>query len=97
VFAALGDPTRLELVDRLCKRGPMSITRLADGFGVTRQAVTKHLRVLSEAGVITSSRQGRERVWELETARLEDVRRWLDLVSEQWDEALGRLKTFVEG
>ncbi len=96
IFAALGDATRLELVTRLCKGGPTSIARLSGGLDVTRQAVTKHLHVLEGAGVVTSSRQGRESVWELEPARLDDARRWLDLVSQQWDEALGRLKAFVE-
>ena len=96
VFAALGDDTRLWLVSRLCEGGPLSIARLAEGSDVTRQAITKHLTVLAEAGLARSLRDGRERLWELEPQRLEDARRYLDLVSKRWDEALGRLKKLVE-
>lgn len=96
VFAALGDETRLRLVARLCNGGPMSITRLSDGSEVTRQAITKHLRVLEDAGLVSGSRRGRESVWELELDRLAAARRSLDLISEQWDAALDRLRAFVE-
>jgi DNA-binding transcriptional ArsR family regulator len=96
IFAALGDPIRLELVTRLCRGGPMSIAKLAEGFDVTRQAVTKHLVVLESAGVVSSRRQGREVLWELESTRLEEAKKWLDVISQQWDEALNRLKAFVE-
>jgi DNA-binding transcriptional ArsR family regulator len=74
----------------------MSIVRLADGAGVSRQAVTKHLRALERAGLARSSRAGREHIWELRPTRLSDVQRYLDQISDQWDAALGRLKTFVE-
>jgi DNA-binding transcriptional ArsR family regulator len=97
VFAALGDETRLRLVTRLCKGGPQSIAELAAGSEVTRQAITKHLQVLAAAGLARSVREGRERVWELQPRRLEAVRRYLDSISKQWDAALDRLKTFVEG
>jgi DNA-binding transcriptional ArsR family regulator len=96
VFAALGDETRLRLVNRLSAGGPLSIARLTEGEAVTRQAITKHLVVLAEAGLVRGARQGRESLWELEPDRLEVARRWLDLVSRRWDESLGRLKTFVE-
>jgi DNA-binding transcriptional ArsR family regulator len=96
VFAALGDEMRLRLVARLCADGPQSIAHLTAGTSVTRQAVTKHLRVLAEAGLARSSRLGRESIWELEPQKLEEVRRCLDHISAQWDEALGRLKAFVE-
>jgi DNA-binding transcriptional ArsR family regulator len=96
VFAALGDETRLRLVARLCDDGPQSIARLTDGSGVTRQAVTKHLRVLADAGLVKGSRDGRESLWELEPARLEDARRYLDVISKRWDEAILRLRSFVE-
>ena len=96
VFAALGDETRLRLVARLCDDGPQSIARLTDGSGVTRQAVTKHLRVLADAGLVKGSRDGRESLWELEPARLEDARRYLDVISKRWDEAILRLRDFVE-
>ena len=97
IFAALGDQTRLRLVARLSARGPQSIARLTQGGSVTRQAVTKHLRVLADAGLAGSSRAGRERIWELEPEPLETARRYLDGISAQWDAALGRLKKFVEG
>ena len=96
LFAALGDKTRLRLVSRLCDDGPMSITRLTAGSRVTRQAITKHLRVLEEAGLARSTRRGRERVWQLDRQRLRDARRHLDLISKQWDDALGRLRALVE-
>ncbi|HWX38856.1 MAG TPA: metalloregulator ArsR/SmtB family transcription factor [Candidatus Sulfotelmatobacter sp.] len=96
LFAALGDKTRLWLVSRLCNGGPMSITSLTTGSRVTRQAVTKHLRVLEGAGLVRSRRHGRESIWQLEQRRLGEARRYLDLISLQWDEALGRLRTFVE-
>ena len=96
LFAALGDKTRLRLVSRLCDDGPMSITRLTSGSKVSRQAITKHLRVMEEAGLLRSARHGRESVWQLDPRRLQDARRYLDLISKQWDEALGRLRQFVE-
>ncbi len=96
VFAALGDETRLRMVARLSHDGPMSITSLTHGTGVTRQAITKHLRVMEDAGIVTSSRQGRESSWQLETRRLEEVRRNLGLISKQWDDALTRLRLLVE-
>lgn len=96
VFAALGDETRLGLVKRLCGAGPQSIARLSEGSGVTRQAVTKHLHVLAEAGLVHERRQGRESIWELEPRRLADARRALDQISAQWDDALERLKKWVE-
>jgi DNA-binding transcriptional ArsR family regulator len=96
VFAALGDATRLRVVARLSADGPLSIARLSDGAGVTRQAITKHLQTLADAGLVQDSRQGRERIWELEPRRLERARRSLDAISHQWDAAIGRLKAFVE-
>jgi DNA-binding transcriptional ArsR family regulator len=96
VFAALGDETRLRLVLRLSNEGPLSIARLTSGTKVTRQAITKHLHVMSEAGLVHNLRRGRESVWRLEQRRLEYARRYLDTISRQWDEALGRLRAFVE-
>jgi DNA-binding transcriptional ArsR family regulator len=96
LFAALGDPTRLHVLSRLSAEGPLSITRLAEDARVSRQAVTKHLAVLADAGVIRDSRHGRERVWELTPRRLEDARRALEAISARWDEALERLKELVE-
>jgi DNA-binding transcriptional ArsR family regulator len=96
LFAALGDATRLGLVARLSAGGPLSITRLSDGSAVTRQAVTKHLHVLAGAGLVRHARRGRERIWELDLARLDEARRFLDRVSGEWDAALDRLRAFVE-
>ena len=96
LFAALGDPTRLRLVSRLSVAGPMSIARLTEGSDVTRQAITKHLRVLQESGLVHSARQGRENVWQLDQRRLADARRYLDMISRKWDNALLRLSKFVE-
>jgi DNA-binding transcriptional ArsR family regulator len=96
IFAALGDETRLRLVARLSAEGPLSISRLADGEDVTRQAITKHLHVLSDAGLVHGVRQGREQIWELDPKRLDETRRYLDRISEQWDDALARLRRLVE-
>jgi DNA-binding transcriptional ArsR family regulator len=96
VFAALGDGTRLRIVDRLSADGPSSIARLTGGSGVTRQAVSKHLQVLAAAGLVRVGRRGRESRWELEPSKLAEARRSLELISERWDEALGRLQAFVE-
>jgi len=96
VFAALGDETRLKLVVRLCDDGPASITHLSRDAPITRQAITKHLRVMQNAGLVRCSRQGRESYWELDRRRLREIRRNLALISAQWDDALGRLRRFVE-
>ena len=74
----------------------MSITRLTEGTKVTRQAISKHLEVMRRAGLLRNTRRGRERIWQLEQRRLKEAWHCLDLISEQWDEALGRLKKFVE-
>lgn len=95
VFAALGDPTRLHLVAALCAGGARSIAQLTIGTAVTRQAVTKHLQVLADAGLVRDSRQGRERRWELEPSRLDEARRSLDAIAAQWDQALLRLQRLV--
>jgi DNA-binding transcriptional ArsR family regulator len=96
VFAALGDETRLALVARLSSEGPLSITRLTAGSAVTRQAVTKHLDVLATAGLVSDVRRGRERIWELELEQMDAARTYLEHVSKRWDEALDRLRHFVE-
>src|SRR5260370_32941761 len=96
LLAALGEAPGLGLVGRLCDDGPMSLTRLTAGSHVTRQAITKHLRVMEQAGLVRSTRQGRESVWQLQLQRLEDARRCLALISKQWDNALVRLRKFVE-
>ena len=96
IFAALGDATRLSVLDRLSRGTPQSIVRLTAGTRLTRQAVTKHLRVLEAAGVVRSVKAGRESLFALEPRPIDDLRRYLETVSAQWDDALARLKAFVE-
>jgi DNA-binding transcriptional ArsR family regulator len=96
LFAALGDETRLHLLARLSSGGPGSIARLSEKSTVSRQAITKHLEILSDAGLVRSTRRGRERIWELEPRRLSDAHAFLDKIAQQWEGALGRLKAFVE-
>ena len=96
MFAALGDETRLTVLTKLCSGEPHSIARLTQGTKLSRQAVTKHLRVLEAAGVVRSVRAGRESLFALEPRPLADAQDYLLGVSAQWDEALARLKSFVE-
>ncbi|WP_223816029.1 ArsR/SmtB family transcription factor [Pseudomonas chlororaphis] len=96
IFAALGDETRLRLVAVLCGGGAMSISQLTLGTDISRQAVTKHLRVLAQAGLVRDAKLGRERLWAFEPDRLAEARRSLEVISQQWDHALGQLQAFVE-
>jgi DNA-binding transcriptional ArsR family regulator len=96
IFAALGDETRLLLVTKLCGGQACSISQLAEGAKLTRQGITKHLRVLEGVGVVRAARMGRESLFELDPGPIEEVKQYLDSVSRQWDQALGRLKAFVE-
>jgi DNA-binding transcriptional ArsR family regulator len=96
IFAALGDPIRLAMVSRLCAVGPLPTIRLKQATSVSRQAVTKHLHMLEHAGIVTSERIGRDRLWRIQTRRLTEVRRYLDKISAQWDATLERLRKFVE-
>jgi DNA-binding transcriptional ArsR family regulator len=96
LFAALGDETRLALVNRLSVEGPQSITQLTAGFAITRQAITKHLQILAEAGLVHDSRRGRERFWALDANQFDEARLYLDQIAQHWDEALERLRQFVE-
>jgi DNA-binding transcriptional ArsR family regulator len=96
VLAALGDETRLSIVAKLSNGEAQSISQLTDDTKVTRQAVTKHLKVLEDAGIVRSSRSGRECHFTLTPAPLAEASDYLDLVSKQWDDSLGRLKAFVE-
>jgi len=91
VFAALGDELRLRLVSRLCDEGPLSIAKLTEGSDVTRQAITKHLHVLEDAGLVQGARDGRENVWTLQPRRLKQAQRHLEVIAKQWDDALDRL------
>jgi DNA-binding transcriptional ArsR family regulator len=96
VFAALGDETRLGLIAVLCVGGAMSITQLTTGTALSRQAITKHLSVLAEAGLVKDARVGRERLWEFELDHLAEARDALETIAGQWDHALEKLRLAVE-
>ena len=97
VFFALGDATRLRLVALLCAGGAFSITQLTASTDISRQAVTKHLRVLADAGLVRDLRLGRERLWQFDPTQVDEARRSLEVIGQQWETALGKLKGFVEG
>ncbi|MFN8523317.1 MAG: metalloregulator ArsR/SmtB family transcription factor [Chloroflexota bacterium] len=96
VFAALGDPVRLAIVARLCGAGPLPTVQLKQGTSVTRQAITKHLGVLEDAGLVRGHRVGRDRLWQMQPQQLTAARTYLDQISAQWDATLDRLRKFVE-
>src|ERR1700683_2841552 len=96
IFSALGDEMRLRLIAVLCMGGAMSITQLTSGTDISRQAITKHLGVLAAAGLARDVKVGRERLWEFEPTQLDEARRTLELIGQQWDHALAKLKFAVE-
>lgn len=96
IFAALGDPVRLTMVTRLCTDGPLPTVTLKQAARVSRQAVTKHLQVLQDVGIVHSQRVGRDRMWQIETQRLAEVRQYLEQISAEWDATMERLRRFVE-
>ena len=96
LFSALGDETRLSLVAKLSGGRPYSISQLTEGSRLTRQAITKHLRVLERVGIVHSVHAGRESLFEFDPQPIQGIKEYLDFVSEQWDLALSRLKSFVE-
>ena len=95
-FAAIADPTRRALLDRLRHDGPLTLTTLAQGLPMTRQAATKHLDLLARAGLIRVRHSGRTRLHELEPAPLEEIDRWLAPYARAWDARLDRLRRHVE-
>ncbi|SFB73588.1 transcriptional regulator, ArsR family [Polaromonas sp. OV174] len=97
VFFALGDKTRLQLIAVLCAGGAFSIAQLTANTELTRQAVTKHLQVLADAGLVTDLKLGRERLWQFDPAQMEEARKSLEVIGQQWETALGRLKASLEG
>jgi DNA-binding transcriptional ArsR family regulator len=97
IFAALGDETRLRLVVLLGAGGAMSIAQLTSGTRITRQGITKHLHVLAAAGLVHDVKVGRERLWQFQPTHLEEARRSLDEISQQWEHALSNLKTAIDG
>jgi DNA-binding transcriptional ArsR family regulator len=96
IFAALGDPTRLKLVAALCAGGAFSIAQLTVTTEMSRQGITKHLQVLGDAGIVRDVKLGRERLWQLEPAQIEEAKRTLEMIGRQWETALGNLKSFAE-
>jgi DNA-binding transcriptional ArsR family regulator len=96
LFGALGDPNRLRIITRLCDGGPCSTTEVTRVVSVTRQAATKHLLLLEAVGLVSSQRQGRERIWRLQPQPLDDASDYLSALSRRWDQAIERLRAFVE-
>ena len=96
LFDALGDPNRLRIVVRLCESGPSSTSQVTESVSVTRQAATKQLELLQAAGLVSSSRRGRERIWTLQTRPLIDAGDYLTQLSRRWDAAIDRLRAYVE-
>jgi len=96
IFGALGDETRLLLVAKLSSGQSRSISQLTEGSKLSRQAIRKHLRVLENAGIVHGTRRGRETLFRLDTQPIVEIKQYLELVSEQWDQALARLRAFVE-
>ena len=95
VFHAIADPTRRAILDRL-QAGPAPVNSLADGFPQSRPAISKHLRILKEAGIVSEQRQGRERVYRLHPDRLAEVADWLLRYRDFWQTSLNRLKHRLE-
>lgn len=96
VFAALGDGIRLGLLSRLCEGQPLSIAQLTRGTGISRQGVSKHLAALEQGRLVTRERVGRETRFVVRSGTLTAAGRYLDRASQQWDNAIGRLKGLVE-
>jgi DNA-binding transcriptional ArsR family regulator len=96
LFDALGDPNRLRIITRLCDGGPCSTTKITEVVSVSRQAATKHLLLLEAVGLVSSQRHGRERIWRVRPEPLNEASQYLDALSRRWDNAIGRLRTYVE-
>ncbi|HTM83448.1 MAG TPA: metalloregulator ArsR/SmtB family transcription factor [Mycobacterium sp.] len=96
LFGVLGDPTRLRMISRLCDGGPCSTSQVAQAVPVTRQAVAKHLQLMESAGLVSSRRRGRERIWTVRTEPLAEASDYLTGLSRRWDAAIDRLRAYVE-
>ncbi len=96
LFSALGDSTRLKLIASLERGEKRSITQLTEGFKLSRQAITKHLRQLEDAGIVSGEKLGRESLYQLEVESLSEVRQMIESIEKQWQQALRRLKSAVE-
>lgn len=96
LFDALGDPNRLRIITRLCDGGPCSTTEVTHVVAVSRQAATKHLLLLEAVGLVSSQRTGRERIWRVQPEPLTEASEYLTALSQRWDQALARLRSYVE-
>jgi DNA-binding transcriptional ArsR family regulator len=96
LFDALGDPNRLRIISRLCDGGPCSTTEVTTVVSVSRQATTKHLLLLEAVGLVSSQRHGRERIWRVHPKPLTEASEYLTALSQRWDRAIDRLRTYVE-
>ncbi|MGX9790686.1 ArsR/SmtB family transcription factor [Mycobacterium sp. MMS18-G62] len=96
LFDALGDPNRLRIVTRLCDGGPCSTSQITHAVPVSRQAATKHLLLLEAVGLVSSQRNGRERIWRMQPEPLAEASQYLTALSHRWDRAIERLRAFVE-
>lgn len=96
LFGALGDRHRLRIVNRLCDTGPSSTLQLTQSISLSRQATTKHLVILESVGLVASAKRGRERIWTVQPTAIDQASGYLEALSRRWDQALGRLQTFVE-
>jgi DNA-binding transcriptional ArsR family regulator len=97
IYQALGDPARMTMVERLGDQGPMTTMKLVEGLGMTRQAATKHLVVLENVGLVTSTTKGREVIRSLRLDVFEEAAGWLSTRAKAWDRKLDALQKFVEG
>jgi DNA-binding transcriptional ArsR family regulator len=95
-FNALGDPNRLRIITRLCDDGPCSTSEVTRVVSVSRQAATKHLLLLEAVGLVSSQRNGRERIWRVRPKPLTDASEYLTALSQRWDSAIDRLRAYVE-
>lgn len=97
VFHALGDPVRLEIVQRLARMQPCTIATVSEGLGITRQGARKHLQVLADAKLIQLRPKGREVHVQLETAAIDRARGFFEKLERQWDRRLEALERSLEG
>jgi DNA-binding transcriptional ArsR family regulator len=96
LFNALGDPNRLRIITRLCDGGPCSTSQVTQVVSVSRQAATKHLLLMEAVGLVSSQRHGRERIWRVQPKPLTDASDYLTALSQRWDQAVDRLRAYVE-
>ncbi|MEO7017741.1 MAG: metalloregulator ArsR/SmtB family transcription factor [Leifsonia sp.] len=95
VFAALADPTRLTIVDLLAQRGALSATQISGVFSSTASAISQHLKVLREAGLVRVEKRAQSRIYHLETAAIVETEKWLSVRARQWDARLDAMETYI--